>query len=491
MTHRKDPLSSPPKAWKYSSSEEDPTLARIESSHDLWIGGTWSKGQRGKRQAVINPASGEKISSLAVAGPREVDAAVQAARAAQPEWEAMPASDRTRILFAIARILQERSREFAVLESIDNGKAISETRDFDLPLACRHFFYHAGWTDKLDYLLPGRRARALGVCAQIIPWNFPLLLAAWKLAPALAAGNSVVLKPAETSSLSALRLCEVLEEAGLPKGVVNVITGGPATGAALVEHQGIDKVAFTGSTEVGKEISSKLAGSGKKLSLELGGKGAQIVFEDAPLDQAVEGVIRGIYFNQGQICCAGSRLLVQESVRESFLALLLARMDRIRVGNPLDKNSDLGAIHSAEQLQRIQSYLALGQQEGAELKGPSPKLPSSGYWCAPGLFDHVEPSMRIFREEIFGPVLAVTSFRTMDEAIKLAGDSRYGLSAGVWTDKGSRAFQVIDKLHTGVVWANCFNRFDPSSPFGGIRESGFGRDGGVQGMAAYLQEASR
>jgi aldehyde dehydrogenase (NAD+) len=413
---------------------------------------------------------------------------VRAARTAYAKvWSRMSGAERAKYLYRIARVIQERARELAVLESMNGGKPIKESRDVDIPLAAAHFFYHAGWADKLDYAFPGRRPRPLGVAAQVIPWNFPLLMAAWKLAPALAAGNTVVLKPAETTPLTALRLGEILQEAELPDGVVNILTGAGATGAALVGHDGVDKVAFTGSTEVGKQIQRTLAGSGTKLTLELGGKAANIVFEDAPLDQAVEGIVNGIYFNQGHVCCAGSRLLVQESIAEPLVAKLKRRMTTLRVGDPLDKNTDVGAINSRAQLERIQELVASGEEDGARAWQPPCELPARGFWFRPTVFTHVAQSYRIAQEEIFGPVLSVLTFRTPDEAVEKANNTPYGLSAGVWTDKGSRILDLANRMRAGVVWANTFNRFDPASPFGGYQESGFGREGGRHGLAAYLE----
>jgi aldehyde dehydrogenase (NAD+) len=413
--------------------------------------------------------------------------AVQAAKRALPGWRRLSGDDRARYLFRIARLLQERSREFAVLETLDNGKPIKETRDVDVPLAAQHFFYHAGWADKLGLLFPGEEVEPVGVVGQVIPWNFPLLMAAWKIAPALAAGNTVVLKPAETSPLTALRLCEVLQQAGLPPGVVNVITGDGATGQALVRHPELNKVAFTGSTAVGKEIQRAVAGRGVDLTLELGGKAAHLVFEDAALDQAVEGVVRGIFFNQGHVCCAGSRLLVQEGVHDEFVRKLQRRMARIRVGDPLDKNTDMGAIHSKEQLQRIRGLVASGVEEGAALHQAACELPRKGYWFAPSMFTNVSQTHRVAREEIFGPVLTVSTFRTPEEAVQKANDTSYGLSAGIWTDKGARILWLAERMRAGVVWNNTFNRFDAASPFGGFQESGFGREGGRQGMRAYVR----
>ncbi len=419
--------------------------------------------------------------------PGDVDRAVAAARAAYSDgWSSLPGSERAKYLFRIARLLQERSRELAVLESLNGGKPIRESRDVDLPLAAAHFFYYAGWADKLEYAFPNRRPRAVGVAGQIIPWNFPLLMLAWKVAPALACGNTVVLKPAETTPLTALLFCDVLRQAELPPGVVNIVTGDGRTGAALVEHEDVDKIAFTGSTEVGKEIQRRLAGSGKRLTLELGGKAANIVFDDAALDQAVEGIVNGIYFNQGHVCCAGSRLFVQESVYEPLVAKLERRLSTLRVGDPLDKNTDVGAINSAAQLARIEELVASGVDEGAEIYQPRCVLPEKGYWFAPTVFTNVAQSYRIAQEEIFGPVLSVLTFRTPDEAVEKANNTPYGLSAGVWTEKGSRILWMAQRLRAGVVWANTFNRFDPSSPFGGYKESGFGREGGRHGLEPYL-----
>jgi aldehyde dehydrogenase (NAD+) len=473
--------------WPYAPAPESKDHVAIRARHELFVGGAWVKPRSGAYFATVNPASEETLSEVAAANAKDVDAAVAAARKALPGWRAASGEDRARLLFRVARILLERAREFAVLETLDNGKPITETRDVDVPLAAQHFFYHAGWADKLELLFPGERPEPLGVVGQIIPWNFPLLMAAWKLAPALAAGNTVVLKPAETSPLTALRLCEVLQQAGLPDGIVNVVTGDGATGAALVAHPGLAKVAFTGSTEVGKQIQQALAGRGVELTLELGGKAAHLVFEDAALDQAVEGVVRGIFFNQGHVCCAGSRLLVQESVHDRFVDKLVRRMARIRVGDPLDKNTDMGAIHSRAQLARIRELVDDGVQSGCELHQPACALPGKGFWFAPSLFTGVTMSHRIAREEIFGPVLSVLTFRTPEEAVEKANNTAYGLSAGVWTDKGARILWLAERLRAGVVWNNTFNRFDPASPFGGYQESGFGREGGRQGLRAYVR----
>ena len=471
----------------YAPAPEATDHVKLRADHGLLIGGRWVEPASGKSFKTINPATEEVLAEVAEAGEEDVDAAVRAARSAYTRvWSKLSGAERAKYLYRIARALQERAREFAVLETMNGGKPIKESRDVDLPLAAAHFFYHAGWADKLDYAFPGRRPAPLGVAAQVIPWNFPLLMAAWKLAPALAAGNTVVLKPAETTSLTALRLGELLQEAELPEGVVNILTGAGATGAALVGHDGVDKVAFTGSTEVGKAIQRTLAGSGRKLTLELGGKAANIVFEDAPLDQAVEGIINGIYFNQGHVCCAGSRLLVQESIAEPLVDKLKRRMATLRVGDPLDKNTDIGAINSRAQLDKIQELVAAGEAEGAEAWQAPCELPSRGFWFRPTVFTHVAQSHRIAQEEIFGPVLSVLTFRTPDEAVEKANNTPYGLSAGVWTDKGSRILELATRVRAGVVWANTFNRFDPTAPFGGYKESGFGREGGRHGLAAYL-----
>jgi aldehyde dehydrogenase (NAD+) len=474
--------------WGYAPAPEATDHVKLREEYGLLIGGHWVAPLSESTFKTINPATEEVLAVIAEAGEEDVDAAVKAARTAYTKvWSKTSGAERAKYLYRIARILQERSREFAVLESMNGGKPIKESRDVDLPLAAAHFFYHAGWADKLDYAFPGRRPRPLGVAAQVIPWNFPLLMAAWKLAPALAAGNTVVLKPAETTPLTALLLGEVLQQAELPDGVVNIITGAGQTGAALVGHPDVDKVAFTGSTEVGKAIQRTLAGSGKRLTLELGGKAANIVLDDAPLDQAVEGIINGIYFNQGHVCCAGSRLLVQESVAEPLVAKLKRRMTTLRVGDPLDKNTDIGAINSRAQLDRIQELVASGEADGAEAWQPPCQLPERGFWFRPTVFTHVAQSYRIAQEEIFGPVLSVLTFRTPDEAVTKANNTPYGLSAGVWTDKGSRILDLAGRLRAGVVWANTFNRFDPTSPFGGYQESGFGREGGRHGLAAYVE----
>ncbi|WP_052848775.1 aldehyde dehydrogenase family protein [Streptomyces avicenniae] len=472
--------------FEYAPAPESRAVVDIAPSHGLFIGGEFRPAADGKVFKTVSPASEEVLSEVAWAGEADVDAAVAAARAAFPAWSALPGAERGKYLFRIARLLQEHSRELAVLETLDNGKPIRESRDVDLPLVAAHFFYYAGWADKLRYAGFGDAPRPLGVAAQVIPWNFPLLMLAWKIAPALATGNTVVLKPAETTPLTALRFAEICVQAGLPAGVVNIVTGDGATGAALVGHEGVDKVAFTGSTEVGRAIARTVAGTRKKLTLELGGKAANIVFDDAPLDQAVEGVVNGIFFNQGHVCCAGSRLLVQESVADELLDALKRRMATLRVGDPLDKNTDVGAINSAAQLARIEELTAAGEAEGAERWSPPCELPSTGYWFAPTLFTGVTQAHRVAREEIFGPVLSVLTFRTPDEAVAKANNTPYGLSAGIWTEKGSRILWMANRLRAGVIWSNTFNKFDPTSPFGGYRESGYGREGGRHGLEAYL-----
>ncbi|MFM7299676.1 MAG: aldehyde dehydrogenase family protein, partial [Crocinitomicaceae bacterium] len=434
-----------------------------------------------------NPADESHLASIAHANEKDVDNAVKAARKAFPTWSKLPASERAKYIFRIARIMQEKSRELAVIETLDGGKPIRESRDIDVPLACNHFFYYAGWADKLSYAFPNRKIEPLGVAAQIIPWNFPLLMAAWKIAPALATGNTVVLKPAESTSLTALKLAEIIDEAGLPKGVVNILTGFGDTGAAMVNHPDVDKIAFTGSTNVGKIIQKAIAGTSKKATLELGGKSANIIFDDAPIDQAVEGIVNGIFFNQGHVCCAGSRLFVQENIADKVIRKLKLRLKSLYVGNPLDKNTDIGAINSKEQLETIESYIEIGKKEGAEIYQPACDIPKKGYYCPPTLFLNVAQSHRIVQEEIFGPVLTIQTFRTVDEVIQKANNSPYGLAAGVWTDKGSRIFNLTTKLRAGVVWANTYNKFDPVSPFGGYKDSGFGREGGVHGLGAYLK----
>ncbi|MFD6532979.1 aldehyde dehydrogenase family protein [Streptomyces sp. NPDC060184] len=473
-------------AFEYAPAPESRSVVDIAPSYGLFIDGEFTEAADGKVFKTVSPSSEEVLSEVARAGEADVDRAVRAARKAFEKWSALPGSERAKYLFRIARIVQERSRELAVLETLDNGKPIRETRDTDLPLVAAHFFYYAGWADKLDHAGFGAGPRPLGVAGQVIPWNFPLLMLAWKIAPALAAGNTVVLKPAETTPLSALFFADICRQAGLPKGVVNILTGYGDAGAALVAHPDVDKVAFTGSTAVGKAIARQVAGTEKKVTLELGGKGANIVFDDAPVDQAVEGIVTGIFFNQGQVCCAGSRLLVQESVHDEVLEALKRRLSTLRLGDPLDKNTDIGAINSAEQLARITALTETGEAEGAERWSAPCELPSSGYWFAPTLFTGVTQAHTVARDEIFGPVLSVLTFRTPDEAVAKANNTQYGLSAGIWTEKGSRILAVANKLRAGVVWANTFNKFDPTSPFGGYKESGYGREGGRHGLEAYL-----
>jgi aldehyde dehydrogenase (NAD+) len=473
--------------WDYAPAPEATDVASLSDTYGLYIGGRFAEPASGEYSKTINPATEEVLAAVPMAGPEDIDAAVAHARKAFGTWAALAPENRAKYLFRIARILQERARELAVVETMNGGKPIRESRDGDIPLAAAHFFYHAGWADKLEYAFPGRRAQPRGVCAQVIPWNFPLLMLSWKIAPALATGNTVVLKPAETTPLTALLFAEICEQAELPPGVVNIVTGAGATGAELVRHPGIDKVAFTGSTEVGKEIQRALAGTDVALTLELGGKAAHVVFEDAALDQAVEGVVNGIFFNQGHVCCAGSRLLVQESIAEVLLDKLRRRLTTLRLGDPLDKNTDIGAINSRAQLDRITGLVEVGVEEGAELYQPPCELPARGFWFPPTIFTGVSQSHRIAQEEIFGPVLSVMTFRTEEEAVVKANNTPYGLSAGVWTDKGARILWMADRLRAGVVWANTFNRFDPASPFGGFKESGFGREGGRHGLQAYVR----
>ena len=475
-----------PKDWTYAPAPESRDVVKLRDRYGLFIGGEWLEPK--ESYETISPASEEVLATVGQGSAEDVDHAVAAARAAFANgWSSLPGSERAKYLFRIARILQERAREFAVLESLNGGKPIKESRDVDLPLAAAHFFYYAGWADKLEYAFPNRTPGPVGVAGQIIPWNFPLLMLAWKLAPALACGNTVVLKPAETTPLTALLFCDVLRQAELPPGVVNIVTGDGRTGAALVEHPGVDKIAFTGSTEVGKAIQRQLAGTGKRLTLELGGKAANIVFDDCALDQAVEGIVNGIYFNQGHVCCAGSRLFAQESIYEPLVEKLKKRLETLRVGDPLDKNTDVGAINSKLQLDRIKELVAAGEAEGADIYQPPCHLPERGYWFAPTVFTNVAQSYRIAQEEIFGPVLSVLTFRTPEEAVEKANNTPYGLSAGVWTDKGSKSMYVAGKLKAGVVWCSTFNRFDPTSPFGGYKESGFGREGGLHGLEPYLR----
>src|SRR3989449_1409635 len=474
-------------AWDYAPAPEARDIVKVEERYGLFIGGTFVEPASGERYTTIDPAREEPLAEVAQAGKADVDRAVRAARDAFANgWSGLPGSERAKYLFRIARILQERSREFAVLESLNGGKPIKESRDVDVPLSAAHFFYYAGWADKLEYAFPNRTPQPLGVAGQTIRWNFPLLMLAWKIAPALAAGNTVVLKPAETTPLSALLFCDVLRQAELPPGVVNIVTGDGRTGAELVKHEGVDKVAFTGSTEVGKAIQRELAGTGKRLTLELGGKAANIIFDDAALDQAVEGIVNGIYFNQGHVCCAGSRLLVQESIYEPVVEKLKRRLTTLRGGDPLDKNTDVGPINSEQQLEKIRELVESGEQEGAEIYQPPCRLPEKGYWFAPTVFTNVAQSYRIAQEEIFGPVLSVLTFRTPEEAVEKANNTPYGLSAGVWTEKGSRILWMAQRLEAGVIWANTYNRFDPASPFGGYKESGFGREGGRHGLEPYL-----
>ncbi len=479
------------RGWDYAAAPETVKVA-IAERYGHFINGRFVDSASGGTFETVNPATEAVLSRVAEGSAADVDSAVSAARAALGAWQALPGAERGKYLYRIARRIQERARELAVLEALDGGKPIRESRDVDVPLAAHHFFYYAGWADKLAYAFPGvREPRAVGVCGQIIPWNFPLLMAAWKIAPALAAGNTVVLKPAETTPLTALRLAEIFLEVGLPAGVVNVVTGAGATGAAIVNHAGVDKIAFTGSTDVGKRIAMAIAGTGKRLTLELGGKSANIIFDDASIDQAVEGIVEGIFFNQGHVCCAGSRLLVQEGVVDEVVRKLKLRLKSLRVGDPMDKNTDLGAINSRAQLERIRHYIGLGKGEGAELfeggvGGAGGALPSKGYFCKPCVFTGVQPAHTIAREEIFGPVLTVMTFRTPEEALLRANNTPYGLAAGVWTDKGSKVLHIARKLEAGVVWLNTYNRFDAASPFGGYKESGFGREGGLHGLKPYV-----
>jgi aldehyde dehydrogenase (NAD+) len=474
--------------WEYSPAPESAKPAALAKKYELFIDGKWQQPVEKKYFNTINPATEEVLSKVATATKKDVDKAVTAARNAYEKyWKKLSGAERGKYIFRVARIMQERARELAITETLDGGKPIKESRDFDIPTAANHFFYYAGWADKLAYAFPNQKVFSLGVAGQITPWNFPLLMAAWKIAPALATGNTVVLKPAETTPLTTLKLAEIIQEADLPPGVVNIITGAGETGALLTQHPNINKIAFTGSTEVGKLIQATLAGSSKKLTLELGGKGANIIFEDAPIDQAVEGVINGIFFNQGHVCCAGSRLYVQESIAKTFIAKLKDRLATLRVGDPMDKNTDIGAINSFQQLKRIQSYIEIGKKEGATFYQSKCKIPHQGYFCPPTLFSNVAQSSRIAQEEIFGPVLCILTFRTEDEVIEKANNTPYGLSAGVWTDKGARIFNLSKRLRAGVIWANTYNLFDPVSPFGGYKESGFGREGGLHGLYPYVQ----
>jgi aldehyde dehydrogenase (NAD+) len=485
---RKQDRAPVPADWTYAPAPESTDIVALQDRYGLFVGGEWVEPASGEYFTTISPRDEEPLAEVAQAGSEDVDRAVGAARDAfENGWGKASAAERAKYLFRIARILQERSREFAVLESLNGGKPIKESRDVDLPLAAAHFFYYAGWADKLEYAFPNRTPKPIGVAGQIIPWNFPLLMLAWKVAPALASGNTVVLKPAETTPLTALLFCDVLRQAELPAGVVNILTGDGRTGAEIVKHPGTDKIAFTGSTEVGKAIQRELAGTGKKLTLELGGKAANIIFDDAALDQAVEGIVNGIYFNQGHVCCAGSRLFVQESIYEQTIDKLKRRLTTLRVGDPLDKNTDVGAINSSMQLEKITELVESGKEEGAEIYQPPCRLPEKGYWFVPTVFTNVAQSYRIAQEEIFGPVLSVLTFRTPDEAVEKANNTPYGLSAGIWTEKGSRILSMAQRLRAGVVWANTFNRFDPTSPFGGYKESGFGREGGLHGLEPYLK----
>ena len=473
--------------FEYAPAPEAVDHVKIQPRYGLFIGGRMVDPHSKKRFPTINPATEKTLSEVTDADEVDVDRAVKAASKAFDSWARLPASRRARYLYRVSRLLQERSRELAVVETMDGGKPIKESRDVDIPLSAAHFFYYAGWADKLEWAFPNRKPKPLGVAGQVIPWNFPLLMLAWKIAPALAAGNTVVLKPAETTPLSAMVFAEICMQAELPPGVVNIVTGAGKTGSLVVTHPDVKKVAFTGSTEVGKLIQRSIAGSGKRLTLELGGKAANIVFDDAPLDQAVEGIVNGIYFNQGHVCCAGSRLLVQESIAEPLLEKLKRRLSTLRLGDPLDKNTDIGAINSRAQLEKIQGLVESGVEEGAELYQPECVLPERGFWFPPSLFTNVSQSYRIAREEIFGPVLSVLTFRTPAEAVEKANNTPYGLSAGVWTDKGSRILWMAERMRAGVVWANTFNRFDPTSPFGGYKESGFGREGGVHGLLPYVE----
>ncbi len=474
--------------WEYAPAPQSSDFVDIKEQYDLYIGGKFVKPSKGRYFKSTNPATEEVITEFAEATQKDVDKAVKTARKAfEGEWSQISAKERGKYMYRIARLLQERAREFAVLESMDGGKPIRESRDIDIPLVAAYFFYYAGWADKLEYAFPGKKPKPLGVCGQIIPWNFPLLMLSWKIAPALACGNTVVLKPAETTSLTALKFAELVKDAGVPDGVVNIITGAGQTGAELVNHKDVNKIAFTGSTSVGKIIQKSLAGTDKKYTLELGGKGALIIFEDAPIDQAVEGIINAIYFNQGHVCCAGSRLLVQEGVADKVINKLKDRLETLIVGDPLDKNTDIGAINSKEQFETINKYLELGVDEGADVYQSKCKVPENGYFIRPTLFTNVSQSNRVVQEEIFGPVLTVQTFRTADEAIEKANNTPYGLASGIWTDKGSKIFQMGSGMRSGVVWANTFNKFDPTSPFGGYKESGVGREGGLHGLAAYTK----
>ncbi len=485
MSHESPPSDAA--GWAYASAPESTDHIVLDERYELFINGRFTAPKSGDYRATINPATEQPLARWACAGADDIDSAVTSARKAyKGVWSKTKPAERGKYLFRIARQLQERAREFAVIESMDGGKPIRESRDIDIPLAAAYFFYYAGWADKLGFAFPGREPRPLGVAGQIIPWNFPLLMAAWKIAPALAAGNTVVLKPAETTPLTALKLAELIQEADLPPGVVNIVTGDGTTGAALAGHRGIDKLAFTGSTAVGRELQRRLAGSDVRYTLELGGKAANLVFADAAIDEAVEGIVNAIFFNQGHVCCAGSRLLVQESIAEELIAKLKARMATLRVGDPLDKNTDIGAINSEAQLARINGYIKTGREEGATLYQSDVAMPERGFYCPPSLFSDVSQSNRVVQEEIFGPVLTIQTFRTFDEGVSKANNTRYGLSGGVWTDKGSKIFKMTRQLRAGVIWANTFNKFDPTAPFGGYKESGLGREGGLHGLDAYV-----
>ena len=474
--------------WEYAASIEGTGHIQLKEKYGLYINGAWVEPQSKAYFSSINPHNEEHLADVAQANDKDIDRAVKAAEKAHREvWSKTTPAERGKYIFRIARLMQEQAKELAVIESLDSGKPIREARDIDIPLACNHFFYYAGWADKLDYAFPNQKKESIGVAGQIIPWNFPLLMAAWKIAPALATGNTVVLKPAETTSLTALKLAEIIDAAGLPPGVVNIVTGFGDTGAAIVAHPMVSKVAFTGSTAVGKLIQKTIAGTDKKATLELGGKSANIIFDDAPLDHAVEGIINGIFFNQGHVCCAGSRLFVQENIADKVIRKLKHRMQSLQIGNPLDKNTDIGAINSADQLEIINKYIEIGRKEGSEFFQVDCALPNKGYYCPPTLFINVAQSSVLAQEEIFGPVLTIQTFRTVDEVIQKANNSPYGLAAGVWTDKGSKIFNLTSKLKAGVVWANTYNKFDPASPFGGYKESGFGREGGLHGLGAYLK----
>ena len=475
------------KSWKYDAAPESTSHIKLKDKYDLFIGGEFVKPLSKKYFNTLNPATNQSIAKIADANDKDVDRAVKSARKAFESWSKLDPKERGKYIFRIARMIQERAKEFAVIESMDGGKPIRESRDIDIPLAANHFFYHAGWADKLEYAFPNKKPTPLGVAGQIIPWNFPLLMAAWKIAPAIACGNTVVLKPAESTSLTALKLAELIQDSGLPKGVVNIVTGAGKTGAAIVNHPDINKIAFTGSTEVGKLIEKSLAGIEKPTTLELGGKGANIIFEDAAIDQSVEGIVNAIFFNQGHVCCAGSRLFIQESVADVVIKKLKDRISTLIVGDPLDKNTDIGAINSIDQLKTIEKYIEIGKKEGAEIYQQKCSLPKLGNWCPPTLFLNVSQSHTIVKEEIFGPVLAIQTFRTIDEVIEKANNTPFGLSAGVWTEKGSKIFKLTKELNAGVVWANTYNKFDPCSPFGGFKESGIGREGGLHGLKSYLK----